>query len=220
MNNINSTTHEYRTLRPLQRVEPHKTLLCCSCVCEQQAAAIRNDTVTAMQANDIAHVAYRYLQTRRGEKNTLAEAIVGGSTFILGLFLLCATSHDPNDAVSILKNVLVVVVSFLIALPTALVNIPNTLRYRETKQACEAWLMSFLDERDVREIQKLRYNRSGLVSLSSFFYNKGISTVSLDNKLLKNNVYSLVEFCCPRTSPIVLDTTQSETAMNLSWIRR
>lgn len=180
----------------LQRVKPHKTLLCWSYGCERQAAAIRNATVLAMEESDIALVAYRYLQSRRGEKNTSREVIAYGFTVISALCVLIMAYKDPNDSLNILKKVLCLAL-ILISLPNTLVNIPNTIRHKRTKQACEAWIIAGMDEKDFQEIQKLRYDRSGLASLSSFFKNKGIPTESLDAKLLKSSVNTLIKNFCP-----------------------
>lgn len=154
----------------LKEVRPYNTLFISPMPCENKCAAIRNKTVASMRQNDIGDVAYRYLQTRRGQNNTLKEVIFWGSmsTIMLGLFRGSSRS-----------------VRLLSALPSALhvpPNIGNTIRYSETKRSSEEWLSSRLDKNKIKEIKAMKFNQAGMLSLNIFLKRENIDNSSVENR--------------------------------------
>ena len=155
----------------LKEVKPYNTLFISPMPCEYKSAAIRNKTVASMRPNNIGDVAYRYLQSRRSQNNTLKEAILWGSfsTIMLGL------NRGRSRSVRLLST-----------LPCALhvpPNIGNTIRYSETKHSCEEWLSSRLDKNQIKEVKAMRFNQSGMVSLNLFLKRENIDNSSVANRI-------------------------------------
>jgi len=131
----------------LEEVKPYNTLFIGPMPCEKESAAIRNKAVASMRQRDIGDVAYRYLQSRRGQNQTLNEAIFWGS-FSTIMFGLTRGHSGPRP------------LRLIPALPSALhvpPNIGNTIRYRETKEYCEEWLSSQLDQKKITEIKAMKH---------------------------------------------------------------
>lgn len=124
--------------------------------CARQVAGIRNKTVTSMENGNTEDVAYRYLQSRTGESNTFRE--------VLGYGLLLAFALS-----NLIKPGRIVLLPFVLPIfALFILNISNTLRYRETKHSCEAWLKQ-RSMNKFNNIQSLSYDSVGLFKLKQIF---------------------------------------------------
>ena len=94
-----------------------------------------------MQINNTADVAYRYLQSRRGENNTLKEAVFWGC---LSITVFGMPRHSSR-----------LITLLFLSIPSALQvppNIGNTIRYRETKKPSEECLSKKIGKEKLAEI--------------------------------------------------------------------
>ncbi|OGT35276.1 MAG: hypothetical protein A3F11_10115 [Gammaproteobacteria bacterium RIFCSPHIGHO2_12_FULL_37_14] len=159
----------------LRRVEPTKSLLIKSMPCERQTAKIRNKAVDSMEQGDVVDVIHRYDQSWRGQRNTFGEIVL--YSFLM-LYLLWVYFQKFDDIVNkkatcslddvnrmdqmnddsyekIYNEINGYFLTFIAVLAAGILpNIPNTLRYRETKNACAEWLNEKLGKEKFTEIQK------------------------------------------------------------------
>lgn len=173
--------HSDRPKPPIQTVKPKKALLVTSMICEIKAAEITNSAVYEMEKNEIGNVAYRFLQSRRGENNTFNE-ILFWSTASLILFELGYKIHP------------ILYLCLLCYAPHIPPNIGNTLRYKETKNYCAEWLTQKLGIETFEKIKELKFNRAGMFKLSSLLNEKNINASHLENKIDKEERFQ----CCNR----------------------
>ncbi len=152
----------------LKKVSPTKTMLIGSFPCEEMAAHIRNEAVDSMTEKDdqkaISAVTYRYLQSRFHQSDTLC--CVAWSTMVLVMLIpvtyysYCSWS-DSNTAFEEqhfrIKFLSSLIVMGLISVPSA-VNTANTLRYKETKNGCEAWLKHKMDQQGLNKVKEQEYS--------------------------------------------------------------
>lgn len=146
-NSINAIQNSCKTTIDLKKSKPTKSLLFTSMPCERRTSAIRNRTVKSMQANDVGDVAYRYLQNRQGARNSVQEAVFWAFHATLSIKFLrqCPKISLPVRTAIVCYPVLM--------LPP---NITNSLKYRETKIACEVWLTNKLEKQKFEEIEKFK----------------------------------------------------------------
>lgn len=161
---VNSTSY----LKDFKKDTPSKTLIFKSMPCEIKAAHIRNSTIDGMENNDIAEVAYRFLQSRRGENNTFYEACFW-SLYTIMLYSLIQS--NPACYIFLIPNIA--------RIPP---NISNTLSYHQTKNACEEWLAKRLSIEHVQEIKSLKYDQKGLNKLTHFLTQNQIKTDNIEDK--------------------------------------
>jgi hypothetical protein len=128
----------------LEAVVPTRALIVTAMPCERQTAGIRNKTVRYMGNNDIAGVTYKYLQNKAGKENTFFEVVVWTTVVFL---IVKRASEDFYGFILVAGCV-----------ANILPNVCNTLRYRETENACKDWLRNKIGESRVQEIEKIRKN--------------------------------------------------------------
>lgn len=153
-------------------IRPYRSLFFLSMPCEHRAAAVFNEAKKSMKEKDSSAVAYRFLQSREGEKNSFTEASFYTA---LGNIMLWSARNSPATPRASLP------ILFLIA-GNILPNIGNFIRYREIKLQSRQWLSGDLGEEQLAVIEALSYNDSGLNTLKNFFENENRSTVSIKNK--------------------------------------
>lgn len=188
-NNVPVTTDDTTKLK---KVAPSKMLLIGSMPCERQTAYIRNEAIEAMNRNEIGTVAFRYLQSRRGENMTFFEVAFYSSSLLYScirplLYILNESDNqndDPNDEYSIsLQSYLIILYTIANILP----NIVNTSRYKETKNACEQWLEQKLSQQAINEIKTIWYPYRGmygnLQKLVTILNREHIPTDDIANKI-------------------------------------
>lgn len=156
----------------LKEMQPTNSLLCVSMECENTASVIRNRTVKSMKENDIAAVAYRYLQTRQGENCTFYLAASCG---ILAAYIPFESFLSP------LWRVYYTSLCVLSLIP----NVRNNLNYREVKLASREWLILKIDEKTFEKIDNLNFTNGGLSELMSLLMEKKLEVKSLLGKNLK-----------------------------------
>lgn len=124
--------------------------------CEERAAFIGNQAVDAMAKNDIKDVEHRHDQCMRGELNTynsIKLSLVASMSFFLISYIFSnslADCHEnevnaqrywSDDTCGLMKESLVFFTFMgLITAGNILPNVFNTWRYREAKDATNAWL--------------------------------------------------------------------------------
>lgn len=160
---MRSTRDMYDALK----VEPTKALLVCPMPCEGLAADKRNEAVSYMEHDDVPGVAMAYLENRFMEKWADAEIFIPALIAVNSIYQFVV---DRNPGA---------ILGLLIAGAYMLPNIFNTIRYHETKNACEKWLASRISAENMDDIEKLYYNKRGLFALSDILQEEGISTEQL-----------------------------------------
>lgn len=158
-------------------VTPYNTLFFGPMPCEEKAAAIRTKTLESMKNNDIADVAYRYLQNRRGANNTLNEAVFWGCLFISSIYGI--SRHNNNRLIPLFSTI-----PMALHIPP---NIGNTIRYRETKQSSEEWLNRKIGKEKLAEIQSIKFNQQGMFSLNALIAREQIDRSSIKDKTKKED---------------------------------
>jgi len=142
------------------RVEPNKSLLCMPMPCEKKAAYIRNETIREMALDNTAMVCARYLQSRRGEKNTSIEAIlhtVLASAFTAAMVWAVINRLYPTIATS--------GSALLGDICNILPNLGNSLRYHRTKQGCDDFLRTKHGDEFMKRLNQIKYSQKGLSEL-------------------------------------------------------
>ncbi len=167
---ISIRTSDKEIRKRLKKVKPLRSLLITPMLCERTVAAIRNKTVDNIQQNEIGIVAYRFLQNKEGEKNTFCKAVFFGTCATIYIVGLC---FSPAS--------LLLCIALVLALANTIPNIGNTIRYRETRMACEDWLAPKVGE-EFKKIKELKFNKTGLTELSDILKTKQIDTTFIENK--------------------------------------
>jgi len=167
----------------LTHVEPTKSLLI-DLPCTSETTYIINSTVKSMEKEDIGGVACRYLQSKRGERNTFYEIIFWGIVMIV-IFASFLRSRDispdeQSDAFNLDSPNFIFLL--LMAIANILPNISNTLRYAENKNACDKWLKEKLNNDTYDEIRRLPNKRDSLFTLNKILKEKNIDTTVLERK--------------------------------------
>lgn len=180
----------------LTKLEPSKSLLICSMPCERQTAEIRNSTVDNMINEDIAMVAYRYLQAMRGERNTFNEAVCWAACVVISLvyiYLKITTvnfqdelSSEPSENFDNQTNFIFQwLIVLMYAVANAIPNVANTLKYGETKNACDVWLQARLEDDMYNKLKQLPNNYDSLFKIDKLLKEKNIDTTNLEKKFNK-----------------------------------
>lgn len=159
------------------RVQPTCTLLIKSQPCEIQAARMRDKTVDSMLEGSIADVAFRYLQNKNGERSTFKE-ILSWSFMTICLFNIALSRNLTRNALKTTSKAAdgVLGLSLLMVMLNIPPNLANTIRYRDTRIACENWLRSKLDSQTFNQIQALSPGREGFLRLKEILEKNNIET--------------------------------------------
>ncbi len=175
----------------LNRVYPTTALFFTSMHCERQTAIIRHHTVSSMEDNDIRSVAYRYLQNAQGEIATRNQIFAFASFAIYGIFyfmfhlpskLITVENPTEEDMQSIRLPLLILCLAYeAIFLPNLPPNICNTLRYRESKNACADWLIQQIGDENFQQIKKLPYNKDSFFKINDILDKKNTPKALPDN---------------------------------------
>lgn len=156
----------------LKKVTPTKVMFLKSFPCEKKAADVRNAAVEAMEKSDeqaaIQGVIYSYLRSRQNENKAFYQGAAFSLTllFFLGIsFLVYITFHPLNKRKNeIILDVILWSICFgLLILDSvlavgSLINLLNTLRYKETRQGCEAWLKNKMGEEALAQVNEYPEN--------------------------------------------------------------
>lgn len=164
----------------LGRTKPNRTLLVSSMRCEYIAAEIRNQTVDSMEREDIADLAYRYLQTRRGTSNCIKEALCWSSCAAM-ILVYGLIYRDSNRFLLSLSLVLCA-----LHVPP---NLGNAIRYAESQNGCEMWLSTRLPAKDVATIKAMRFEKAGMHALIAFFKASRTDITSIEHRTKKEDSF-------------------------------
>ncbi len=159
-------------LNKLERVEPTQSLLITPMPCEKTCAMIRNSTVDSMETANTAKVAYRYMQNNAGASNTLFEA---------GIYSACVLVSIVEAALKP-EIALLAGVMMLAEIAHILPNVNNTLRYRETRDACAEWLEGRLSPEKLEQIKALKYNEAGIKKLVDMMRDEHVDLSFIEQK--------------------------------------
>lgn len=148
----------------LDRVKPTKSLLITSMPCEYAAAAIRNKAVTSMEAGDVSGVWKRHRNSLNGENDACSKIVWLTLFMIFELVLfyniedtsqsleptcpandLNVASLSSNELGSGSSSIPPLFALFSCILGFLLPTLSNAIRYRETREGCEAWLLQELE---------------------------------------------------------------------------
>jgi hypothetical protein len=153
----------------LPRVQPTAVYHLGSTPCEKTCASIVNKSIDGMETNDIAMVAYRYLQTKAGARNTFYE----GSLYFLGAALGAVFTIYRYPAFAL------VTIGELLAMQPAS---ENYFRYAEASESCEDWLRERLSPAQFVQVQQLSFDQKGLDCLVDILKEKGCETKFIEEK--------------------------------------
>lgn len=162
----------------LAHVTPTKSLLITPMPCEETCAVIRNTTVNSMKVGNTANVAYRYIQNNAGATNTLFEAAFYGAIALININSLIT---KPDDVFAASASG----IGLLMNMANILPNISNTIRYRETRDACAEWLESRLSPEKIEKIKSLKYNQKGINTLVDLMRDEHVDLTFIENKAKK-----------------------------------
>ena len=163
--------HESTNCR-YQKVVP-ETFLGTSWPCQTRAAMIRNRLIDEITNEETAIVALRYMQSKQGFSTTKFRTIA---------FAVCSIASS-----------LVLPLSLFLG-SVSYVNCRNAVKYRKTSSIAKEYLNKTLDQRTVKNIEKLKYDDSGMQDLYRMLHdtqdknNRKIAMTNLGAALRSKNV--------------------------------
>ncbi|MDP1604742.1 MAG: hypothetical protein Q8M03_15930 [Legionella sp.] len=175
------------------KITPSKALLIRPMSCEKQAAYVHNSAVDEAAKEDIGRVAYRYVQSSQGERNTRTEAIVCGIAGLCFLILYVsevflsnekANNDDLSNNRTILNYaltlipILIVPALWLNVLP----NLANSLNYNATKNQGKDWLIARQGPSFFNKLKVLPYSQFGKERLLALLKEDSIDASSIEKK--------------------------------------
>lgn len=161
-----------RALRELNYVKPTAVYTVASLPSEKTCAAVINQTVDGMKDDDIAQVAYRYLQSRAAANTSF---YTGAAYFGGMLSSLCA---------AIFYDVRAVALAFVEALATQ-APAQNYFSYADTRDACEAWLKEKMSPAQFAKLHSLEFNQVGLDCLAALMDEMHVDTAFIKQQANK-----------------------------------
>ena len=156
------------TTRLLAKMDkPNSVLYFAATGYEKHAAELRNAAVESMEKNDIAKLAWQYLESSDLTGNRNQQTAMFGF-FTAALILESILTYDPI-------SLLIPAIASLVLAPLANSRITLT----ETTDACEAWLEQKLGRESVEHIKQIPLTSEGLFNLKNMMMLEGVNTDSM-----------------------------------------
>lgn len=164
---------QQKRLATSYEVKPTKTLLFASMPCEKRAASVKQGTLSAMHNADTESVAFRYMQCKKGTKesnNEIIDSLVMSGFAIM--FLYSNKSEINNESVNLFHVFcyLALILNLLSIMPA----VQNRLIYHDMSNKSLDCLKKNLDEQKLKEVTSCDYdNAQSIRQLHGFFKQSG-----------------------------------------------
>lgn len=149
--------------------EPNKVFFIASTPHETLAAHLRNYAVESMEKDDVANVAYYYLENEREMKVSIKDAALAGLTALSTIYTAIRSGH-PGFLIGTLFTML-----------TFIPSVSCAMTYEETKNASAVWLGNRLGQDKADQIKSIPLTKEGLFTLADLLKKDSINTHHLEH---------------------------------------